>query len=78
MSHNVSAGLAALSLSALPPITADGPQAPNPVVPSGAAPSGLLFALDLLFHFPANHTVSLSLGHTALAATTIVSLLRAG
>lgn len=78
LSHNISAGFVAPSPSALPLIAASGPQAPSPVVPSGAAPSGLLFALDLLFHFPANHTVSLSLGHTAPAATTIVPLLRVG
>lgn len=78
LSHNIIPGFAAPSLPALCLISASGPLAGKPVVPSGAAPSGLLFALDLLFSFPANHTVSLSLGHTAPAATAIVPLLRAG
>lgn len=78
LSHNISPGFAAPSLPAQCLMAASGPLAGNSSVPSGAAPSGPLFAPDLLFHFPANHTVSLSLGHTAPAATAIVPLLRAG
>lgn len=50
----------------------------KPLVPSGAAPSGPLCALDLLPRFPADRPGPLSPGRTAPAATAIVPPLRSG